>query len=133
MKTALTIVTTSAVVLLLYQATLRALYQSPTSTPAEKNNVELAQMYKDDQGDRTPDKIDWAVVGPRDRQRRPPSTAHRSTRATGRSRFHQRRSLPFGKLCLAGSLPGQRHAADLRHQHLSGRQHDRREDQVHSG
>lgn len=36
------------------------------------NNPELARIYEEDQGDRrdAPDKIDWLVIGPRDKARR---------------------------------------------------------------
>ena len=46
--------------------------QEPTALSSD-GNAELAKMYDEDQGDRTPaatgKPIDWKVVGPRDRQR----------------------------------------------------------------
>ncbi len=44
--------------------------QDPASS--ERDNEELARLYKEDQGDRTPKagkEIDWNIVGPRDKQR----------------------------------------------------------------
>jgi hypothetical protein len=44
--------------------------QSPAA--AQKDNEELARIYKEDQGDRMPERgkdIDWSVVQPRDQQR----------------------------------------------------------------
>src|SRR5947209_4342686 len=53
-----------------------ALAQPPataTSTkPQDADNEELARLFREDQADRQPaagKAIDWAVVGPRDRQR----------------------------------------------------------------
>src|SRR5207244_3446913 len=49
-----------------------ALAQTPAAADQPKDNEELARLYREDQGDRTPGAgktIDWAVVGPRDRER----------------------------------------------------------------
>jgi hypothetical protein len=39
------------------------------AAPAAKDDEELARLFREDQADRKAAKIDWAVVGPRDRKR----------------------------------------------------------------
>jgi hypothetical protein len=66
------------IVLALWFIALRPLYTLPPvqaqaqAIQTSKDNEELARLYQEDQGDRTPANvkdIDWAVVGPRDKAR----------------------------------------------------------------
>src|SRR5262249_39592220 len=62
-------------VILLWEACLRPLLTAPASgqaTPKEKDSVELARLFAEDQADRSPKDakaIDWTTVSARDRKR----------------------------------------------------------------